>query len=147
MGKASENCCYDSLRHRCLASITGVMEHPLWSYTCLVLSPILHYSWSRFAQKVLSSSVQQITCFIQASLCHCWQSITDPGNDSPTEAKLSWSREMWYKEEMRCCNHAESKGEVTDYKYSLSWTILKHLSRNLSKNSYLCLHCSKLRYH
>lgn len=107
-------------------------------------APILPYSWSRSAQKFLSVSVQQILCFIQASLCHCWQSITDPGKNPPAEAKLSWSYEMW-KEEMRCCNHAESKGEVTDYKYNSSWTVLKHFSR--SKNPYPCLHFSKLTYH
>ena len=43
-----------------------------------------------------------------------------------------------------CCNHVEWKGEVTDHKYSSSWTVLKHLSRNFSKNPNLRLHCSKL---
>lgn len=146
-GKASESCCCGSVLHRCLANILGVKECPLWSHAWSCSALILPYSWSRSAQKFLSVSVQQMLCFIQALLHPCQQAITDPGRDSPAEAKLSWSCEMPYKEETRCRNHAESKGEVTDCKYSSSWTVLKHLSRNLSKNPYPSLHCSKLTYH
>lgn len=73
-------------------------------------------------------------------------SQSQSGKDSPAEAKLSWSYGTWYEEQMRCYNHAESK-EMTDYKYSSSCTVLKHLSRNLSKNPYPCIRCSKLTRH
>lgn len=65
----------------------------------------------------------------------------EPGKDSSAGAKLSWSWEMWSKEEKRCCNHVESKGEVTDYKYCSFRIVLKPLGRILSKNPYSCLPC------
>lgn len=73
------------------------------------------------------------------NFCHCWQSITEPGMDSPAQTELSWSREVWSKEEKKCCNHVESKREVTDYKYSSFRIVLKYLGRNFSKNPYSCL--------
>lgn len=54
---------------------------------------------------------------------------------------------MWSKEETRCCNHVESKGEATHYKYSSFRIVLKHSGRNLSKSPYSCLPCGKLTYH
>lgn len=40
----------------------------------------------------------------------------------------------------------KEKRQITSIASS-SWNVLKHLSRNLSKNPYPCLHCSKLTYH
>lgn len=109
---------------------------------CPILIP--PYLQSRSAQKFLSlctdssESVQQKLHFTPGSH-RAWE-----GFSSRNKCSRSWRTR--YEEEMRCCNHAESR-ELTAYKYSSFRTVPKCLSRNLSKNPFPCLHCSKLTCH
>lgn len=133
--KASESCYYVSLLHRHLANspfeVTPTLScpHP----TLPAHDPGLHRS---FCQCLFNKY-----CVLYKLLCHCWHSITEPGKDTPEEAKL-----VWPKEKKRYCNHVRSK-EVTDYKQSPFRTIFKHLGGNLSKIPYFCLPSGKLTYH
>lgn len=148
-GKASEShCCGFAplMFARCLWRSV-----PFWRYASVIPTPShptydkgLHRSFCRSA--LIPQCLSNKYHVLHKLLCVTVGSQSQSGKDSPAEAKLSWSCGTWYEEQMRCCNHAESK-EVTDYKYSSSCTVLKHLSRNLSKNPYPCLHHSKLTRH
>lgn len=148
-GKASEShCCgFTPLMFaRCLRRSV-----PLWRHTSVVPTPSyptydkgLHRSFchSALILQCLSNKYHVLHKLLYVTVGSQLQS----GKDSPAEAKLSWSCGTWYEEQMRCYNHAESK-EMTDYKYSSSCTVLKHWSRNLSKNPHPCLRRSKLTRH
>lgn len=136
IGKASGSHCWgsceglsSSFESRLVLSNT----HPtlLSIKVCTKVSVTLHWFFSVCPRK---------TVFYIRFAHRGWKGLS-----SRTKCRLSW-RTQKYKEETRSCNHAESR-EVTAYKYSSSCTVPKCLSRNLSKNPFACLHCSKLTCH
>lgn len=92
---------------------------------CTEVSVTLHWFFRVFQTK---------TAFYIGFTHRAWKGLS-------SRTKCSLYRTTWYKEETRCCSHAESK-EETAYKCSSSCTVPKCLSRNFSKNPFPCLHCS-----